>query len=208
MRRLVLILALLAFGCVQDAIVLEATEVSQYQGQELSSIDDFRENSIRGPQHIDTDSYTLKVAGQEQAVYTYDEVLQHQRYSKVVRLNCVEGWSVNILWEGVLVRDLVMEAQILPGADTIIFYASDGYSTSFPLDYIMDNDIILAYKMNNVTLPPERGYPFQLVAQDKWGYKWIKWVTAIELSDNENYTGYWETRGYSNSGDLDRDFFE
>ena len=72
---------------------------------------------------------------------------------------------------------------------------------SLPLDYIIDNDIIIAYKMNDIALPPERGFPFELVAEDKWGYKWIKWVTKIELSNDPNYRGYWESRGYNNSGD-------
>jgi DMSO/TMAO reductase YedYZ molybdopterin-dependent catalytic subunit len=62
--------------------------------------------------------------------------------------------------------------------------------------------------MNNITLPAERGFPFQLVAESKWGYKWIKWVTEIELSDNLNYKGYWESRGYSNNGNLNESFFE
>lgn len=74
-----------------------------------------------------------------------------------------------------------------------------------PLEYIEDNDILLAYKMNNVTLPPERGYPFQLAAEGKWGYKWIKWVTRIEISDKD-YVGYREQRGYSNGGDLNASF--
>ncbi len=65
----------------------------------------------------------------------------------------------------------------------------------------------MAHKMNGVTIPPERGHPFQLVAESKWGYKWIKWITKIELSDDENYKGYWESRGYSNSADLDKGFF-
>jgi DMSO/TMAO reductase YedYZ molybdopterin-dependent catalytic subunit len=43
------------------------------------------------------------------------------------------------------------------------------------------------------------------VAENKWGYKWIKWVTRIELSD-QDYRGYWEQRGYSNSGDLNASF--
>jgi len=84
----------------------------------------------------------------------------------------------------------------------VIFRAYDGYSTSLPLDYIIDNNILMAYKMNNVTLPPERGYPFQLVAESKWGYKWIKWITKIELTDNENYLGFWERRGYPNTADI------
>jgi DMSO/TMAO reductase YedYZ molybdopterin-dependent catalytic subunit len=50
------------------------------------------------------------------------------------------------------------------------------------------------------------GFPFQLAAEDKWGYKWIKWVTKIELSNNPDYRGFWESRGYSNQGDIDKSF--
>lgn len=107
-----------------------------------------------------------------------------------------------MLWEGVLVKDLVEEAKASPEANTVIFHAHDGYTTSLPLDYIRSQGILLAYKMNGLELPPERGAPFQLVAESKWGYKWIKWVTRIELSDDPNYEGYWESRGYSNDGDL------
>jgi DMSO/TMAO reductase YedYZ molybdopterin-dependent catalytic subunit len=71
----------------------------------------------------------------------------------------------------------------------------------------MNRDIIMAYKMNNVTLPAERGFPFELVAEDKWGYKWIKWIEKIELTNDPGYQGYWEQRGYSNTGDLDKSFY-
>ena len=135
--------------------------------------------------------------------YAYDEVLNSfQKYRKVVTLHCVEGWSVTILWEGFLMKDLLEAAGIDNRTTAVIFYAYDGYSTSLPLDYILNNEILMAYKMNNVTLPPERGFPFQLVAESKWGYKWIKWITAIELSDNQNFLGYWESRGYPNDADM------
>jgi len=110
--------------------------------------------------------------------------------------------------KGVRVKDLLLEAGVKPGANTVIFYAEDGYSSSLPLTYIEDRDILLAYAMNNVTLPAERGLPFQLVAEDRWGYKWVKWVTRIEVSDDENYRGYWESRGYVNNGSIDRSFFD
>ena len=62
--------------------------------------------------------------------------------------------------------------------------------------------------MNNATLPAERGFPFQLVAESKWGYKWIKWVTEIELSDDISYKGYWEKRGFSNTANINESFFD
>jgi DMSO/TMAO reductase YedYZ molybdopterin-dependent catalytic subunit len=109
---------------------------------------------------------------------------------------------VDILWEGIILKDLLDKVEIKNSANTVIFYAEDGYSTSLPLKTILDRDMMLAYKMNGVTLPPERGYPFQLVAEDKLGYKWIKWITRIELSDDKDYLGYWEERGYDNEADI------
>ena len=196
-------------GCCQTDVLIPV-EIREYEGVDLSSINDFRENSIKGPQEIDVESYSLGITGlvTNSTSYTYDEVFnKHQTYKKVVTLDCVEGWSATILWEGVLVRDLLAEAGPLANAEVVIFHAYDGYTTSLPIDYIMDNDILMAYKMNDVVLPPERGFPFQLVAESKWGYKWIKWITEIEVSDDASYRGYWESRGYSNNADLDESFF-
>lgn len=212
---LVIALVLLTTSCgtngeSEELKALKDVQIREYQGEDLSSIDAFRENSIKGPQQIDTENYVLKVTGLvvNPAEYIYDEIIDdYEHYEKVVTLDCVEGWSATILWEGMLVRELIEDSAPLDSANTIIFHAYDGYTTSFPIEYIMENDIIMAYKMNNVVLPPERGFPFQLVAESKWGYKWIKWITQIEISDDLDYEGYWERRGYSNSGDLDEPFF-
>lgn len=196
---------------VENPTELDNVEINEYEGQKLSSVDDFRENSIKGPQSVDIGSYQLRVSGlvDEPQSYTYDQIIgENQNYKKVVTLNCVEGWSVTILWEGVLVKDLIAKSGPLTNAEVVIFHAYDGYTTALPLEYVAENNIILAHKMNEISLPPERGFPFQLVAESKWGYKWIKWVTEIELSDDADYKGYWESRGYSNEADLDKGFFE
>jgi len=180
-------------------------EIRSYQGQNLSSIADVKENAIRGTQDLNESTYRLLITGlvNKTLNYTYGDVVNnHQKYLKVVPIHCVEGWSAKILWEGVLVRDLLLDAGINPRTQVVIFYGSENYSTSLPLNYFMNNDIILAYKMNNVTMPPERGFPFELVAEGQYGYKWIKWITRIELSDNVNYKGYWESRGYPNDANV------
>lgn len=179
-------------------------EIRNYEGENLSSINDFRENSIKGIQYVNKTNYRLNITGlvYTNKVYQYDQVLDHQNYLKIVTLHCVEGWSAKILWEGILLEDLLNEAGVKPEAKVIIFRAVDGYSTSFPIEYFADKHILLAYKMNGVEIPPERGFPFQLVAESQYGYKWIKWIDRIELSDNLNYLGYWESRGYPNDASL------
>jgi DMSO/TMAO reductase YedYZ molybdopterin-dependent catalytic subunit len=189
----------------QQPKVLYPGEVRNYQGENLSSISDVIENAIKGTQHINASTYHLEITGliNKTLELTYDQVTSSfQKYQKVVTIYCVEGWSAKILWEGFLVDDLLKEAGVNSSAVGAIFYASDGYSTELPLDYITNNHIIIAYKMNGLTIPPERGFPFQLIAESQYGYKWIKWITKIELTDNPNYLGYWESRGYPNNATL------
>jgi DMSO/TMAO reductase YedYZ molybdopterin-dependent catalytic subunit len=214
--RLIIAFSIIVFpiyiftGC-DSTIELTGTEIREYEGENLSSINDFLENSINGPQFIDIETYSLKISGlvENPVEYSYDELIDsNQHYKKVITLYCVQGWEVTILWEGLLVSDLLAEAGVLPEAQVIIFHAYDGYTTSLPLDYIIDNDILLAHKMNGLILPPERGFPFELAAESRWGYKWIKWVTEIELSCDTEYEGFWESRGYSNSADLGEPFFD
>lgn len=184
---------------------LNAVEIRDYEGEKLGSINDFRENSISGPQYVNISTYKLAVTGlvQNEKTYSYSDVIdKHAHYEKVVTINCVEGWSVKILWEGVLLKDLLTEAGYNTDAQVVIFHAQDGYSTSLPLSYIVSNNIMIAYKMNGVVLPPNRGYPFQLVAESKYGYKWIKWITQIEVSNDTSFRGYWESRGYPNNADF------
>ena len=182
---------------------LAPSQVKEFEGKRLDSITVFRENSIKGPQYVDSNTYRLVVDGlvTTPRTFTYDEVVGNfKHYAKVVQLDCVEGWSAKILWEGPLVGDILATAGPTAAANTVIFHAADGYSTSFPLEYFRKNQRILASKMNGQLLAPERGFPFMLVAEDKWGYKWCRWITRIELSADSKYRGYWEQRGYSNDG--------
>jgi DMSO/TMAO reductase YedYZ molybdopterin-dependent catalytic subunit len=104
-----------------------------------------------------------------------------------------------MLWQGVPIIELLNQTGVVSGANTLIFLAADGYSSSLPLDYVKQHNIIIAYKMNNVTLTPKLGWPFFLVANDQYGYKWVEWVTEINVSNDSNYMGYWESRGYPNN---------
>lgn len=192
-------------------VELEPVEIREYEGEKLSSLNDFNENAISGSQRVNIDEYILEITGlvQETKKFSYNEIIDNfDHYKKIATLDCVEGWIVKILWEGILVKDLIGTDNILPEAKIIIFHAYDGYTTSFPINYIFDNKILLAYKANEILLPPNRGFPFTLVAESKWGYKWIKWVSKIEISDDETYRGFWESRGYANEGDIDKSYFE
>ena len=179
-------------------------ELREYKGERLDPAVGPGDNSIKGVQTVNMDTYRLAIDGLADAPqsYTYDEVTTLPSEERLLRLYCVEGWNANILWKGVPLKTLLEAAAPQAKANTVIFHAVDGYTTSMPLNEILEHNLILAYDANGIALPPEMGYPFIFVAEDKWGYKWARWVNRIELSSDDSYQGYWESNGYSNSADL------
>ena len=111
-------------------------------------------------------------------------------------------------WKGPLLKDVLLEAGIdqkmpdgkrywvnFEGADE----PSEGkYATSIPFDYAMDptNDVILAYEMNDMPLPPDHGYPVRLMIPGYVGGRCVKWLKRIWISEKENDSYYhiWDNR--------------
>jgi hypothetical protein len=99
-------------------------------------------------------------------------------------------------WTGVKLQTLFDMASSSPSVVKVAFYAADGYSTDLTIETAKQDNVILAYKINDTSLNDLR-----LVVPGKWGYKWISQVTFIELVDY-NYLGKWESQGYSDEADV------
>lgn len=180
-------------------------EMKEYDGVKLDPAVGPRDNSISGIQEVDINTYSLRIDGlvEYKMTYTYDQILEMDSVEKVYTIYCVEGWDATFLWKGVLIEDILSKPNVDDKSKTVIFHAVDGYTTSLPLKEIINKKIMMAYSANGLPIPSSLGYPFILVAYDKWGYKWARWINRIELSSDTNYKGYWESRGYSNDGDID-----
>jgi DMSO/TMAO reductase YedYZ molybdopterin-dependent catalytic subunit len=181
-------------------------EATEFMGVQLTPINQQNNNALAGTQLIDKDTYSLTVNGlvDHPLSLTYADLEAYPQISQLMDLNCVEGWSFTAKWTGPALSAIFAEAGVKTEAKIVIFYTADdveGYS-SLDLDYVISNNIIIALKDNDITLPPERGFPFQVVAMSKFGYKWAKWVTRIELSDNTSFRGFWESHGYNNNADV------
>ena len=102
----------------------------------------------------------------------------------------------NAEWTAVRLRDLLKEAKPRPQAKRVVFLCADSYVTSFPLKDALDKNMLLAYEMNGVQLPPDHGYPVRLLNPGKYGQKCPKWIVSIQLVSTE-HRGFYEKRGWS-----------
>jgi DMSO/TMAO reductase YedYZ molybdopterin-dependent catalytic subunit len=191
---------------------IDEVEATEFMGKKLTPISQQRNNALAGTQRIDRDTYRLTVDGlvTRPLSLSYDDLLAYPQISQLMDLDCVEGWNFTAKWTGPALDVIFNDAGVKKEAKIAIFYTADvpeGYS-SLDMNYIRDNGIIIAMKLNDITLPQERGFPFQVVAMSKYGYKWAKWVTRIELSDDTDFRGFWESYGYSNKADVGGPAFE
>lgn len=192
--------------CSQPPYTPLPGEATEFMGQKLTPISQQRNNALAGTQVINNATYRLVVDGlvDNALSLSYADLLAYPQVSKLMDLDCVEGWGFTAKWTGPTLDSIFADAEVKPEAKIAIFYSADapeGY-TSLDLSYIQEKNIIIALKDNDITLPPDRGFPFQVIAEGKYGYKWAKWVTRIELSDDTSFRGYWESRGYSNDADI------
>lgn len=209
------VLMFTALACNKPAVSTPPAgevEATEFLGQKLTPIHEQYNNAIAGEQDIDRASYRLTVDGavDNPLSLSYTDLLQLPQESRLTDLNCVDGWKFTAKWTGPQLNSIFTEARVKPEAVLVIFHTTDsdrGY-TSLDLSYIREKNIIIALKLNDITLPPERGFPFQVVAESKWGYKWAKWVDRIEITDNPRYWGYWEGEGYNNNADINGPRYE
>ena len=215
-----ILIAILLTGCnniassssIQTGSGVKEIEATEFQGETLTPIKQQGNNALAGTQNIDRETYELIVDGlvENPLALNYEQLMAYPQESWLMKFNCVEGWNFTAKWTGPQINSILNDARVKPEAKIIIFHTTDvpeGYS-SLDLDYIRDNNILLALKLNDVTLPPDRGFPFQVAAKSKFGYKWAKWVVRMELSSDINFRGYWEDAGYNNNADENGPAFE
>jgi DMSO/TMAO reductase YedYZ molybdopterin-dependent catalytic subunit len=132
---------------------------------------------------------------------SYDELLKLNHTIQTNDIHCVTSWSkLNVVWEGIKFADLMKVAQPTEKAHYVIFEAEQGFTTNLPLDVVMEDDVLIAFKVSGRPLEPEHGGPVRMLVPKRYFYKSAKWLKGIKLSEYDE-PGFWEIRGYSNTAD-------
>jgi DMSO/TMAO reductase YedYZ molybdopterin-dependent catalytic subunit len=128
---------------------------------------------------------------------TYPQLLALPRVEQTSDFHCVTGWSVpGVHWTGVRFPDLLAAARPLAGARSLTFVSAEHpYVDSLTLEQLQAPDAMVAYGMDGQPLTRDHGAPLRVVMPRMYGYKGVKWLQRIVVSDAP-IVGYWEQRGY------------
>jgi len=208
-RTFISILALGALGVTVGARVQNflGNSVGTGLGGLLPFGDRFRIYSITGNYpSISKSKYRLEVTGlvERPAVFTLSDLKAMPATSFKKTFQCVTGWKVpDVEWRGVQLSHLLDLAGVKPGAVALTFESYDGADTeSLTLDQAHLPDVLVAYEMLGAPVTLEHGGPVRLYVAQMFGYKSLKWLSAIRVVDRVE-PGYWEQNGYPVNGWLD-----
>jgi DMSO/TMAO reductase YedYZ molybdopterin-dependent catalytic subunit len=159
-----------------------------------------------GPvQHISLDDWQFEITGlvNEKRVWTWEEFMQLPQTTLNADFHCVTHWSrFDDDWTGVLFRDFweTIKDNVKPEAEYVVQHAYGGYTTNLPLQWMLDEDVMLAHTFNGEPLPAEHGGPMRVFTPKRYAWKGAKWIKGLEFLAQDK-PGFWEQNGYSNSAD-------
>jgi DMSO/TMAO reductase YedYZ molybdopterin-dependent catalytic subunit len=159
---------------------------------------------------VDQGSWRLRVDGLVGTPVSlgYDELLAMPATEQYVTLQCISNLIGGDLvgtakWTGVpLAQVLERAGGAGQGAVRVVFHAVGGYSDSLPLAKALEETTVVAYGMNDRSLPRAHGFPTRIVAPGIYGMKNVKWLERIEVVDYD-YRGYWQrSDGWDNVAEI------
>jgi DMSO/TMAO reductase YedYZ molybdopterin-dependent catalytic subunit len=198
----------------------------QAMAQEFSPADvaaHFRGNGTLVPRDADYQAlmrggfadWKLQVGGlvEKPAAFTLAELRAMPSRTQITRHDCVEGWSSIAKWKGVQLAHLLDRVKPLPNAKFVVFRCADSmdgpsldghdstYYESVDMDDAYHVQTVLAYELNDQSLPVTNGAPLRARIERQLGYKHAKYLMRIELVESfaairGGAGGYWEDNGY------------
>lgn len=149
-----------------------------------------------------TRPWTVEVGGLVQTPRTFDigELLRFPQEERIYRFRCVEAWSMVIPWVGFPLKTLLGLVEPLGNATHVAFetlyeekvmQSSFSAGIDFPyveglrLDEALHPLTILATGLYGRQMPNQNGAPIRLVVPWKYGFKSIKSIVKITLTDRE-----------------------
>ena len=136
---------------------------------------------------VNVNSYRLGIDGDvpNPLELKLEELYAMNRVKKNLKIQCQEGWSADVPWEGIPISDLLSRAgSSLQNIAHVTITGVTGYSRMLSADEATNPDFMIALMAAGAPLAVDHGYPARLVAPSRSGLDWVKYVTRITATNN------------------------
>jgi len=105
--------------------------------------------------------------------------------SQITEVVCEEGWSYVAEWIGTPLHEILIAAGILPHARYVVYFSIEpDWWESIDMNDALHPQTLLTYAMNDGDLPVGFGGPLRLRVPRQLGYKSVKFITRLTVTDS------------------------
>lgn len=185
---------------------LPPSEISQDVSFITPNGDFYRIDTALSFPNVNLENWKLRIHGlvDQEITLSYADIAAMPQVEKVITICCVSNevggpYIGNAVWQGVYLKDLLMQAGVKPEAEQLFSRSLDGWTCGFPIEIALDGrDALLAIGMNGEPLPLAHGFPARLIVPGIYGYiSATKWLSEIEVNKWSDAEGYWIPRGWA-----------
>jgi len=151
----------------------------------------------------DMRNWSLRIHGlvENETTLTIDQVKALPTTTVHCDIHCVTTWSrLDNDFVGVPFGEIIRLVEPHPSAHFVIFHCYAGFTTSLPLEALLDDDVLLTWLHDGEELKPEHGFPLRALVPKRYFWKSAKWLESIEFVEHDQL-GFWERAGYHNEAD-------
>jgi DMSO/TMAO reductase YedYZ molybdopterin-dependent catalytic subunit len=119
------------------------------------------------------------------ALFSLDQLKSYPSRSQITMIQCEEGWSYIAEWIGVPLSQVLQTVEVLPQARYIVYFSIEpDWWESVDMADAMHPQTFLTYGMNGAELPVGHGGPLRLRVARQVGYKNVKFITHLTVTDS------------------------
>src|SRR5205823_4793228 len=119
------------------------------------------------------------------ASFSLEDLKRYPSRTQITHLACEEGWSFIAEWTGVPLAEILNGVGVLPQAKYLVYFSMDpSWWDSLDIPEALHPQTLLTYGMNAQELPTEHGAPLRLRVPRQLGYKSVKHLSHLVLTDN------------------------
>lgn len=130
--------------------------------------------------------WKLKIDGlvERPTLLSLEEIRSYPASTQITHQACEEGWSYIAEWTGVQLSYVLQQVGVDPRARFVVFFPFDGFWESIDMADALHAQTYLAYGMNGRDLPTKYGAPVRLKVARQLGYKSIKYLSRMTVTDS------------------------
>ena len=170
-------------GTKRQSLIQKNPKTIDARNLEVTPLKNFETMGITDYE-VDLDKWRLVVNGAVRAplTLTYGEVKDLPPMEKEVLLICPGFFAIFGRWKEIAMEHLLQMAEMDREVTHVTFHGPEGNyekTESFPIEEVKTGKIFLAYQVNGNPLPRKHGFPLRIVAEDRYGFEWVKYVYKV-----------------------------